>query len=237
MRSIGVLFALEREARSTLDDPFFSWKAAAAGLWTSERLPIRLTISGIGKAFAGAGAARVSDGASLLLSLGTSGSLSGGTAVGGLVLAGEFVEYDMDMSALRYPPGLTPFCGMRDPLLRSAGEETLAAARESLAALGLAYAEGIVTSGDAFMDDPSRANFIRDRTNALAVDMESAAIAKVALYGGLGAKGAALEALAFRVLSDAADRHAPRAWCGDSEGLCGPLGAFLKEFAPRFCGD
>ncbi len=236
MRKIGIVFAIEREARSTLDEAAFGWKAAGPGLYASERWPLALAVSGIGKAFAACAAARVGAEASLLLSLGTSGSLAGPGSVGGLLLAGEFVEYDIEAGALHYPPGVTPCIGMTDPLIASATESSLGPARAALSSLGLAFAEGRVASGDSFVDDPTRARFVRERTGADAVDMESAAIAKVAVYAGLGPGGASLECLALRTYSDSADRRAPRSWCEDGEALCAFFPGFLKAFAPLYCG-
>ena len=236
MRKIGIVFAIEREARSTLDDSDFGWKAVGPGLYSSGRWPLALAVSGIGKAFASCAAARVGQDASLLLSLGTSGSLLGPASVGSLLLAGEFVEYDIEAGALHYPPGVTPLVGMRDPVIVSATEASLGPARAALSSLGLAHSEGRVASGDSFVDDPTRARFVRERTRADAVDMESAALAKLAVYAGLGPDGAALECLALRVLSDCADRRAPRSWCEDGASLCACFPGLLKAFAPLYCG-
>lgn len=237
MRGIGIVVALEREIRACLDDPDFGWRAETPFDWVSGRWPLRLALSGIGKAFAAFTAARASRGASLLLSLGTSGGLGGSEEIGGLVLAAEFVEHDMEAGALHFAPGVTPYSEMRDPVMRTAGEATLGLARRALGAAGLSFREGRVASGDSFIDDPARARLLRERTGADAVDMESAAVAKIARYRLLGPDGAPLEALALRALSDAADRRAGRSWSElvDGQGLL--LSRFLKAFAPLYCGE
>ncbi len=215
MRGIGIVFAVEREARATLEDASFEWTPLGPSLWASARHSLRLAVSGVGKAFAVFALSRVAEGANLILSFGTAGSLKGEEAVGSFVLAREAVEYDMDAAALRFPPGVTPYSGMSDPVIRSASDAALGHARAAMAAAGLRFFEGRIASGDAFLNDPVRSRFIREHTGADAVDMESAALAKITRYRLPG-----VDFLAIRALSDSSNRLSPRTWCADAEGLC-----------------
>lgn len=228
MKSIGVVFAMEREARATLSDPLFGWRERDTGLWESARFPLRLVLSGIGKVFASWALARVAGTCELVLSLGASGGLT--VDAGGTYLVREFVEWDMDATGLGFPRGLTPYSPMTEPVISTIQPSTFEAAQR--AALSVAPGTRVVraASGDRFMSDPVAASWVSRETGAGIVDMESAAIAKLCLLRARKEDGAPLECLAFRAVSDKADEEASRSFDSlvDAQGLV--FDRFLYEF-------
>ncbi len=242
MKKLSALFAMEKEAAPALSDPFFGWEAAGPGLWVSHNLPLRLAVTGVGKVLSAWALALVAGQSDLVVSLGLSGALGveeedpeSSGAVGSFFLASEFVEYDMEASALRFEAGVTPFAGMAGPVISTVGRESLALAREAALAAGLPLREARAASGDRFLSDIVKSRAIRRETGASIVDMESAAIAKLCLLRAHGADGGPLEMFAFRSVSDNADRHAGRSFASLIDAQAAYLGVFLREFAPRYC--
>ena len=233
MRRIGVLVAMEREARATLSDPFFAWKGGEGGLWVSETRGLRLLLSGVGKAFASYSLAQLSADSDLILSLGTSGRIGKGPAAD-YCLAVEFVEHDMDARALGFARGVTPFCGMKTPVIVSAGAASVDLARRAAAAAELSFLEGRATSGDSFLSDAEEARALAEWTGAEVVDMECAALAKLCALKASCATGGPLEFLALRAMSDKADGDATRSFAARIDGLSRGLAAFLRAFV-EFC--
>jgi adenosylhomocysteine nucleosidase len=205
MEKIAVIIAVDSEARRITGNGYYRWKETAPGFYTSATLPLCLAVTGVGKAYAAYGFALVSAGADLVVSLGTSGGL-GGQAIGDLYLCGEFVEYDMNVETLGFPEGVTPYSGMKEPVIRPCGEQTLILAEKALARAGLQAKRGRSISGDRFMTDPDESATIRDRFKANLCDMESAAIAK------LCATKTGQEFFALRFISDNANHDSKLSW-------------------------
>lgn len=232
MKTIAIVFAMEREARATLADPRFAWEAEG-DIWLSRRYPMRLALSGVGKVLASWALSRVAGGASLALSLGTSGGLDEG-APGGCRLVSEFVEYDMDVSSLGLERGVTPSAGMSGPVIRTASEGTLVLARRAADAAGVAYREARAASGDRFLSDASAARALRESTGASVVDMECAALAKLCLLRAKDPLGKPLEFLAYRAVSDKADEDAGASFESLVDGQSLVFDAILASFASLY---
>ncbi len=150
---------------------------------------IRLTVilSGVGKVnAAGAAAFLISDGAQLLLSSGYSGGISGAPR-GATALASGFIEHDFDLTPLGYEKAAKP----DQVYFYKADEYASSVARQLYPNL----AEGVMVSGDCFVSDDRLRDELRERYNAVACDMESAAVASVAYKCGIGT-------LALRRISD-----------------------------------
>ena len=229
MKRIGVVFAMEREARATLSDPLFGWRECDADLWESSRFPAHLVLSGIGKVLASWALARLAGTSDLIVSLGTSGGLT--VDAGGSYLVREFVEYDMDATGLGFPRGQTPYSPMTQPIISTVLPSTFKVAQR--AALSAAPGTRIVraTSGDRFISDPLAASLVSQETGAEIVDMESAAIAKLCMLKARNGNGAPLECFAFRAVSDKADLEASKSF----ESLVDVQGMVFARFLGELC--
>lgn len=150
---------------------------------------VRLTAvrCGIGKVnAAGAAAFLLADGAKLLMSIGYSGGIAGAPR-GCTAIASGFIEHDFDLTPLGYEPAVKP---EQEYFYRS-DEHATAVAR----AIYPSLAYGVMVTGDCFVCDNALRDTLRDRFNAVACDMESAAVASVAYKCGVGT-------LALRRISD-----------------------------------
>jgi adenosylhomocysteine nucleosidase len=207
---LGVIIALEAEAEAVLCDARFDWEPLAPGEYASRAFPMRLALSGVGKAFASWSCARLAPCCELLLSMGTSGGLRS-EKVGSLALAKEFVEHDMVVAGLGIEAGVTPFAGMEGPVISRLSPRAEALALGALTASGLdaRALEGTwarSASGDRFIGDAEEAADLSRRTGASLCDMESAAIAKLCAFR------AKLDFFSLRFVSDNADHRAQLSW-------------------------
>lgn len=145
---------------------------------------------------------------------GVAGGLGDGVRVGDVVLARQFAQHDMDASPL-FPRhevplyGLTRFAtdaALSDELARAAAAMLADAPRtlgaDTLQAFGLQSPrlhQGLVLSGDRFVATAAESAALRrDWPDALAVEMEGAAIAQVCFDAGM-------PFAALRTISDRAD--------------------------------
>jgi adenosylhomocysteine nucleosidase len=151
-----------------------------------------LTLAGIGKVAAAATTAIVLGRLEVdaVLVVGTAGGLGDGVGAGDVVVARELLQHDLDASPL-FPRWEVPLTGRSrfaaDPRMAAtaaaAARDVLREPPPALAGLGLgppAVHEGLVVSGDTFVADAaSGAALRRDLPEALAVEMEGAAVAQV----------------------------------------------------------
>ena len=134
--------------------------------------------------------------ADLILNSGVAGCLTD-LPIGALVLAEDFVQHDVDTTAVGDPIGLvstvnTVTFPTWDP----------ARCREILAELGHPAESGRVASGDWFAVKGDRAAWIRDTFHPVLTEMEGGAIAQAAALSGVPFG-------VIRVISDLADGTAP----------------------------
>jgi nucleoside phosphorylase len=221
---------VEEEAAAILADRRFEWDTAALGEYSSRAFPIRLAVCGVGKAFASWSCARLmgnglAPGSGLMLSLGTSGGL-GSERVGSLRLVKEFVEHDMLVTGLGVEPGVTPFCGMKGPVISSLSPAAESLALATLDAAGLEAPWARAASGDRFIGDAGEARALRESTGAALCDMGSAAIAKLCAFRGEG-----MDFFALRSVSDNADHNAQLSWGKQVELSSRDFDVFLLELA------
>ena len=222
-RPLGIVSALPQELASVLD--FMPDEAAVevAGrrFWHGHLggRPVVAVLSGIGKVAAATTATLLAERfqVSGMLFTGVAGGLAPGVAVGDVVVAGACLQHDMDASPL-FPRHEVPGYG-RD---RFATDERLSAALVAAAETELAAPEaflsvgdrqvfgldrpgahqGLVISGDRFVATAAESSALRERLpDALAVDMESAALAQVCHDLGL-------PLAVLRTVSDRADDSA-----------------------------
>lgn len=146
---------------------------------------VLLAITGMGRARAEAAAALFERApVTAVLSIGFSGALSATLEVGDLVLASSLLALPDSGSDATAPPPCPP-----DPTL-------LQAASEALRATSLRVTTGQTVTMSAVINAPGERQALNDRTGAIAVDMESYWIARLAAAHDL-------PFLALRVISDA----------------------------------
>ena len=162
-------------------------------------VPVVVVMCGDGKVNAAMCATVLVDrfGVTHLINTGVAGSLDARIDIGDLVLSTQSVHHDMDITGLGYAPGQVPSV---DTLMFPADDRMRQAACEAAAAVApeAHVFEGVVATGDYFVDDPTDKDRIVKTFGALCCEMEGAAIAHVCYL-------AQVPVLILRVISDKAD--------------------------------
>ncbi len=127
-----------------------------------------------------------------IINTGIAGTLSDKIGVLGTVVATALVQHDMDTSPLGDPKGL--ISGIN--VIEFPTDETLA--EKICASIDTPYIRGIIASGDCFVADIEKKKNIRDTFNAVACEMEGAAVAHVCYMSKV-------PACVVRTISDGAD--------------------------------
>ena len=155
--------------------------------------------SKIGKVFATLTATMLVEkfGCDKLLFSGVAGAISNELNIGDLIIADGLCQHDLDITAFGHPFGYVPegeVCIPTDVGLRNI-------AKDIAKSKGLTLKEGIIATGDQFVANPERKDWIGDTFNADALEMEGASVAVVC---------SALEVPFFilRAISDSADMDA-----------------------------
>lgn len=206
--SVLVLTAMAVEAEALVARIEGGRTTERGGLRVSEgRLgPAHVTVAvtGIGKVAAARACQRLLAEAprSLVLVGGISGGLDARVPLGALVIGEAAVQHDFDARPLVAEPGVVPELGLAR--LEAAAEPTRllrAAADAAGPGLGAPVHSGLLASGDAIVRSAAqRERILEHFPDALAVDMETAAIAHVARLEGV-------PWAAVRVISDTADEQ------------------------------
>jgi adenosylhomocysteine/aminodeoxyfutalosine nucleosidase len=128
---------------------------------------------------------------------GVAGAVNESLKVGDLVLATKLVQHDVDITAFGHPFGFIPESGDyvdADAVLN-------AIAQKVADEMGLKLLPGIIATGDQFVADEKKKNWVRETYNADALEMEGAAVAYVCATFGI-------PFCVLRAISDAADMDA-----------------------------
>ncbi|MEC1715679.1 5'-methylthioadenosine/S-adenosylhomocysteine nucleosidase [Schinkia azotoformans] len=142
-------------------------------------IDVVLLKSGIGKVNAAVGTTLLLDHfkPDYVLNTGSAGGYHTELNVGDIVISTDVRHHDVDVTVFGYeygqvpqmPPGFTP-----DVRLIEKAEKAAAGITD------IKVAKGLIVTGDSFMDDPVRVDFVRGKfTDVYAVEMEAAAIAQV----------------------------------------------------------
>jgi len=132
-----------------------------------------------------------------LLFSGVAGAISDDLSVGDLIIADGLCQHDLDITAFGHPHGYVPegdICIWADAGLRSI-------AKSVARAKGISLKEGVIATGDQFVADPVRKDWIADTFKADALEMEGASVAVVC--NALG-----VPFFILRAISDSADMDA-----------------------------
>lgn len=113
-----------------------------------------------------------------VINTGSAGGYSPDLQVGDVVISSEVVHHDVDVTAFGYAYGQVP----QLPPTFVADDKLIMVAEEAAKDItGMAVAKGLIATGDSFMSDPARVEFVRGKFEDLqAVEMEAAAISQVA---------------------------------------------------------
>ena len=114
-------------------------------------------------------------GAQKLLFTGVAGALKNGFKIGDLLYATKVVQHDLDITAFGHPYGFVP----ESPIFVETDANLNKIAVKVAANLGINLKNGIVASGDQFVCDEERKNWIEQTFDASAVEMEGASVAQV----------------------------------------------------------
>ena len=110
-----------------------------------------------------------------LLFSGVAGAISDDLQIGDLIIANGLCQHDLDITAFGHPFGYVPegeVCIATDESLREIAKKV---AEEK----GLTLKEGIIATGDQFVANPERKEWIGTTFNADALEMEGASVAVV----------------------------------------------------------
>lgn len=166
---------------------------------TYKGINLVIAYSKIGKVFSTLTATTMCEhfGAQKLLFSGVAGAISPKLKVGDLIIATKLVQHDLDITAFGHPFGYVP----EGAVYVEADKELIKLSKEVASEMGKSVQEGIIATGDQFVADEKRKNWIGETFNADALEMEGASVAVVC---------DALDVPFFilRAISDAADMDA-----------------------------
>ncbi len=195
----AIIFAMDEELRAflNLQDSYETESLRGHTLYRVEDGPhtVSAVRSGIGKTHSAYVATALIERIrpDALLNVGVAGGLD--VPFGTLVVGSKIAYHDVDVTAFHYPYGQIP--GAPDAF--DADEGLLLSARKAFNTLSYAFKEGTILTGDQFVKGRSSiTKALSLNPQALAVDMEAAAIAHVAWLE-------ALPFLCIRTISDELD--------------------------------
>ena len=194
---IGLAYAMEEEIASLLADTGAKHLETARGVSVYEIEPgILAYAGGIGKVNAPRSAQYFidRDQEDWIVNAGVAGSFHD-LPIGTVVLAEDFVQHDIDTSAVDGVLGLIPTLE-----LTSLPTDQPNRAGSILTGLGVAFERGRVATGDVFMTKGDRANDVATEFSPTLCEMEGCAIAQVCLRNQV--KFTALKSVSDRLCQD-----------------------------------
>ena len=197
MGKIGLVYAMEAELESLLE------RSGAEKLETVAGVPFYAVAPGIVACAGGIGKVNIAMATQLLLThyapdlvlnAGVAGAMEN-LPVGTLVLAEQFVQHDMDTSAVGDPVGLVSTVNVTE--FPCTGAALLA---RQLQQMQVPYQRGTVATGDWFATDCPRAHSICETFHPTLCEMEGGAIAQVCRRNQV--KFTALKSVSDRLCQD-----------------------------------
>lgn len=182
MVEYGMIAAMQAEADPLIEAMQDAERETVSGVtFTRGTLcgkSVVLAVCGIGKVFAALCAQTMilRFAPRCVINTGVAGSLDRSLAIGELVIAEQVVQHDMDTSPLGDPVGL--LSGINRVFLpgdAALGERL----RRAAAPDGFPCRLGTIASGDQFVADDRKKQYIRETFGAVACEMEGAAIGQV----------------------------------------------------------
>jgi adenosylhomocysteine nucleosidase len=113
----------------------------------------------------------------VVINTGSAGGYDPNLEVGAIVISDEVRHHDVDVTIFNYEMGQVP----QLPAAYKSDERLMSLAKEAVTEIGEhQYDIGLICSGDSFMNDPQRVEFVRGHFPQMkAVEMEAAAVAQV----------------------------------------------------------
>ncbi len=135
-------------------------------------------VCGVGKVFAAvcAEAMIMRYRPKVIINTGVGGTLTDELSIGDAAVAEAVCQHDMDTSPLGDPIGL--ISGINKVFIET-DSETCEKMAECVKSLGVKVKKGVIASGDSFISDSEKKRFISEKFNAIACEMEGAAIGQV----------------------------------------------------------
>lgn len=110
-----------------------------------------------------------------LLFSGVAGAISDELKIGDLIIADKLCQHDLDITAFGHPYGYVP----EGAVFVKSDEKLRNVAKHVAEAKGLNLKEGTIATGDQFVADAARKNWIGETFHADALEMEGASVAVV----------------------------------------------------------
>lgn len=168
----------------------------------SRKIVVHTILCGIGMVNAAAAATYLAtEGCEIILNTGLSGGVSG-IARNELTVGDKYIEHDFDLTPLGYEPCQKPL----QNYIYNADKELI----DLFVDLYPQIKVGVAVSGDSFISDNEKRDFLKDTFNAMSCDMESAAVAYVC-------ENADIKYLALRRISDDAGDDATSSYTDMNE--------------------
>ncbi|MDR2790155.1 MAG: 5'-methylthioadenosine/adenosylhomocysteine nucleosidase [Campylobacteraceae bacterium] len=136
-------------------------------------------------------------GAQKLLFSGVAGAVDETLHIGDLIAASTLTQHDLDITVFGHPYGFVP----ESQIFIKSDEKLLQIAHETARSLKLTLKDGVIATGDQFICDGAKKEWIKNTFNANAIEMEGAGVAFVC--DALG-----VPFFILRAISDAADAKA-----------------------------
>lgn len=158
-----------------------------------------IAYSKIGKVFSTLTAATMIEHfkAQKLLFSGVAGAISPKLKVGDLVVATKLSQHDLDITAFGHPYGFVP----EGSVFIEADKDMIEMSKDVAKSMGKSVLEGIIATGDQFVANEERKNWIGETFNADALEMEGGSVAVVC-------DALNVPFFILRAISDAADMDA-----------------------------
>lgn len=203
---LGIIGAMEIEVnriKEQMEDVSVTDKAGMSffeGKWNGNDVVV--VRSGIGKVNAAVCAQILVDTfhADAIINTGIAGSLKDEINIGDIVLSTDAIQHDMDAQGFGYAPGVIPQMEVSD---FQADEKLIELAKKCCAEVcpDIQVFTGRVVSGDQFISDKKKKEWLSSQFEGLCAEMEGAAIAQAAYLNHV-------PFLIIRAISDKADDSA-----------------------------
>ena len=166
---------------------------------TYKGIELVIAYSKIGKVFSTLTASTMIQhfGCDRLLFSGVAGAISESLKVGDLIVATKLSQHDLDITAFGHPFGYVP----EGAVFVEADKDMIIMSKDVARDMGKIVQEGIIATGDQFVANEERKNWIGTEFNADALEMEGASVAVVC-------NALNVPFFILRAISDAADMDA-----------------------------
>ncbi len=185
---IGIITAMDVELSEISDAMEIEKKERVSGveflLGTLHGKKVALAVCGIGKVFAAlcTEAMILNYAPEIIVNSGVAGGLSKELSICDGVIAETLVQHDMDTSPLGDPVGLLSGINIVEiPCDKKAMDILENAAKE----VSVKTIRGVIATGDAFISDNAKKEWLKEKFNASACEMEGGAVAHVCYVNGV----------------------------------------------------